>query len=133
MVCTYCRKKTRVTNSRSSAKNNLVWRRRACPSCQAVFTTFESVDLENTISVVKRDGAIEPFLRDKLFLAVFDACSHRKAARNDATAVTATIIASILAKKTAALKNVELVELVYEILHRFDKLAATVYRAKYVS
>ena len=42
MICIYClSQKTRVLNSRAHRKNPLVWRRRICPSCGKIFTSYE--------------------------------------------------------------------------------------------
>ena len=91
MVCIYCGGNTRVTNSRSSKKNPGIWRRRHCDNCNAIFTTSESPDLSVSISVIKREGSLETFSIDDLYVSIFKSLSHRREALNDARHLTNTI------------------------------------------
>jgi transcriptional repressor NrdR len=56
---------TKVVDSRLAGEGTAVRRRRRCPSCGHRFTTFERVD-EVPLTVVKSNGAIEPFDRTKV-------------------------------------------------------------------
>jgi transcriptional repressor NrdR len=56
---------TKVVDSRLAGEGAAVRRRRRCPSCGHRFTTFERVD-EMPLTVVKSNGAIEPFDRAKV-------------------------------------------------------------------
>ncbi len=56
---------TKVVDSRLASEGTAVRRRRRCPSCGYRFTTFERVD-EVPLTVVKSNGAIEPFDRTKV-------------------------------------------------------------------
>jgi transcriptional repressor NrdR len=56
---------TKVVDSRLASEGAAVRRRRRCPSCGHRFTTFERVD-EVPLTVVKSNGAIEPFDRTKV-------------------------------------------------------------------
>jgi transcriptional repressor NrdR len=56
---------TKVVDSRLAGEGAAVRRRRRCPSCGHRFTTFERVD-EVPLTVVKSNGAIEPFDRTKV-------------------------------------------------------------------
>ena len=128
MVCLYCGSPTKVTNSRTRADNLLVWRRRSCQQCKAVFTTLEQIDRQSAVAVKKRNGHIEPFLRDKLLISVYDSLKHRKTALTDATALSDTIIRSVLTKMTdGSLKIDDLVSTTHLVLLRFDKPAAVYY------
>lgn len=156
MVCIYCGNKTQVVNSRPQKRQNNVWRRRECLSCHAVFTTEEAVQYSGSI-VVRRDTAtarptrrrkataahqaspatpghahasIAPFSRDKLFVSILKCLGHRVAATEDATALTATIIARLLLQTDAgALTPTIIIDTVHESLYRFDRAAAVQYRA----
>ena len=129
MVCIYCGKATRVSNSRKSSSALQVWRRRSCTNCGAVFTTRESVESENTL-VLQSGNNLEPFRRDTLLISVYDSLKHRKTALTDATALTDTIISACLPKfDKGCLQKTQLVEIAHLILDRFDKAAAVHYRA----
>src|SRR5690349_12838458 len=92
MVCHYCGSETNVTNSRHQKRSNRVWRRRHCQGCGTIFTTEESIDYQASVSFKTPSGALAPFQRDILFVAVLDSLRHRKTATSDATALTDTIL-----------------------------------------
>jgi transcriptional repressor NrdR len=70
MRCPYCGGlDTQVKDSRPSDDNAAIRRRRVCPACGGRFTTFERVQLRE-LTVVKQNGAREPFERDKLMRSV---------------------------------------------------------------
>ncbi len=130
MVCIYCGSKTKVINSRLQKRSNQIWRRRQCLKCQAVFTSNESADLTQLISIRKTHKHLEPFSREILFLSVHDALKHRKTAISDAMGLTDTIINKVCAATQAAvIDQGDLVETAGAILKRFDKAAATHYLA----
>jgi len=126
MVCIYCGAKTKVINSRLQKRSNQIWRRRQCLKCQAVFTSSETADLAQLLSVKKTHKHLEPFSRELLFLSVHDALKHRKTALKDAMGLTDTIINKVCALAPAAvIDRSELVEIAATILERFDKVAAS--------
>ncbi len=130
MVCIFCGHKLEVTNSRSQQKPNQVWRRRHCPKCKAVFTSTESIDLSKSLLVEHDKTHVEPFVRDILYISVYESCKHRKHPEKDATGLTATVIARVLRKKYgSAVTRDQLCLVTTEVLRRFDKAAATSYSA----
>ncbi len=133
MVCIYCGNKTEVTNSRAKARNPSVWRRRACKRCGAQFTTLELPSYGTALTVQGQDKKhLYPFSRDKLFLSLYQALGHRKAALDDATALTSTVVGHLFQNKmfkNGVLGSKDLSLTVYQVLKRFDPLAATSYKA----
>ena len=78
MHCPYCRHTdTRVLDSRVADDGGSIRRRRTCPEdnggCGKRFTTIEQMQL----TVLKRSGATEPFVRDKAIAGVRKACKGR--------------------------------------------------------
>jgi len=70
MRCPFCNNlDTSVKDSRPSEDSTAIRRRRACPSCGGRFTTFERIQLRE-LTVVKGNGAKEPFDRDKIARSV---------------------------------------------------------------
>jgi transcriptional repressor NrdR len=67
---------TKVVDSRLAAEGAAVRRRRRCPSCGHRFTTFERVD-EVPLTVVKSNGAVEPFDRAKVAQGLLAATKGR--------------------------------------------------------
>lgn len=77
MQCPYCgHPDSRVVDSRLAAGGTVTWRRRECEACKRRFTTYERV--EQVLPLVKKkDGAREPYDREKLHRSLRIACSKR--------------------------------------------------------
>jgi transcriptional regulator NrdR family protein len=130
MKCVYCGDKTVVSNSRPGKLSPSTWRRRACNSCHAIFTTREQADYSATLRVQNQKGSLEPFLEAKLLISVYSSLSHRKAAYEDAGNLTATIVASLLSQQQKGLLSCgQIIKTTEEILDRFDEPAAIHYKA----
>jgi len=130
MVCIYCRNSTQVVNSRLQKKSNNIWRRRKCLVCAAVFTTQEHAALSSGF-VVAKPGVVNPspFHREILFLSIVEACGHRQRSAEDAIGLTETIISLLPFSGQGAITTDQIAKIAYEVLSRFDKVAATYYRA----
>lgn len=73
-ACDYTESK--VIDSRSSEDGSSIRRRRECLKCGARFTTYEKRE-EMPLLILKKDGSIEPFDRNKLFHGLFIAAGKR--------------------------------------------------------
>lgn len=81
LICPYCEtNEDKVIDSRASEGGRVIRRRRECLSCKKRFTTYERVEQSTKLLVVKRDGAREPFDRDKISGSIHSACGKRKIA-----------------------------------------------------
>lgn len=130
MVCIYCGSPTKVANSRPQKRLLQVWRRRLCTKCGALFTTNEAVELGGSLVVRAGSGKLSPFSRDTLFVSILRAVGHRARPIEDASALTATIIAKLLhSTHEAAVAPADIVRLTAQTLERFDAAAAVQYRA----
>lgn len=77
MHCPSCQADdTKVVDSRLAAEGSSVRRRRQCLTCNYRFTTFERVE-EVALTVVKSDGSVQPFDRDKITFGVRAASKGR--------------------------------------------------------
>ena len=130
MHCPYCKATdTRVLDSRVAEDGGSIRRRRTCSTCERRFTTVELMQL----TVVKRSGATEPFVRDKAVSGVRKACKGRP--------VTEDQLACLGQEVEDALRNAGAAEIpAHEVglailgpLRRLDEVAylrfASVYRA----
>lgn len=80
MHCPFCRHDdSRVVDSRTSDDGTSIRRRRQCPECGRRFTTTETASL----TVIKRNGVVEPFSRDKIVSGVRKACQGRPVTDSD--------------------------------------------------
>ncbi len=78
MLCPYCAKDDdKVIDSRASDAGKSIRRRRECLACGRRFTTYERVEQAARVMVVKRDGARQPFDREKIMRGVVSACGKR--------------------------------------------------------
>ena len=130
MVCIYCGRKTQVTNSRHLVRNNTVWRRRHCMTCSAIFTSREAPELATSL-MVDNGKSLHPFMKEKLFISVYESCKHRKLATEDAAALTETVLTRIQRQLTAAgvISLSDIRKAAHKTLSDFDPAAATYYTA----
>jgi transcriptional repressor NrdR len=130
MVCLYCGSPTEVKNSRQQRRGTYIWRRRKCKECGSIFTTRESTTLDEALMVETSSSKLEPFNRDKLFLAIYASCRHRATNLVDATALTQTIIEQLIKTQHGGKISVDsIVHCTHIALSRFDPTAATFYAA----
>lgn len=77
MRCPYCHgTEDRVVDSRTSREGRAIRRRRECVSCERRFTTYEVVE-ERPVQVIKSDGTVETFDREKLLRSIQLPCVKR--------------------------------------------------------
>ncbi|MCU1396462.1 MAG: nrdR [Ilumatobacteraceae bacterium] len=67
---------TKVIDSREADEGAAIRRRRLCPQCSQRFTTYERLE-ELPLTVLKSNGAREPFNRAKVMAGVRAACKGR--------------------------------------------------------
>ena len=77
MRCPFCgNPDDKVVDSRAAEQGASVRRRRQCLRCGRRYTTFERLE-EVSLTVVKRDGAKEPFDRSKVVAGIMKAVKNR--------------------------------------------------------
>ncbi len=77
MRCPWCHAENdKVVDSRPAEGGDAIRRRRECISCKRRFTTFERAE-EVGLVVIKRDGAKDPFDREKLASGIYKAIKNR--------------------------------------------------------
>lgn len=131
MICLQCGSKNiKVTNSRPQVRTNRIWRRRHCQKCFTVFTTEESIDYAGAWRVKQPKGALEPFLRDKLYISVLKSCQHRKTAVEDASGLVDSITYKLLTKAVdGIIDKATIIQTTKVALSRFDSVASVYYTA----
>ncbi len=132
MRCPYCRENNdKVIDSRETNEGKVIRRRRECLECGKRFTTYERVE-ENPLRVIKRDGRIESFSRDKLLKGILKACEKRPVKIEDIEALIDDVILTIQQKGEREIPATEIGEMVMEKLKKLDSVAyvrfASVYR-----
>jgi transcriptional repressor NrdR len=124
MVCLYCKKNTRVINSRPQKASNSVWRRRLCLNCQTIMTTHESLTL-NDLILVEKNSRLEKFNERKLFLDIYQSLDHLDDQIQASDYLTSLVINKLIkGLKSPQITSKEILNLVVIVLTRYNKLAA---------
>lgn len=125
MKCPVCNfKSTRVVDSRLAPDGMSVRRRRECERarCGFRFSTSEEVEMLD-VSIVKRDGRREGFLRDKLASGLKKALEKRSYTNDQFTKLVQKIERDIQKLRTGEVTSEKMGEIVMKHLKRFDKVA----------
>ena len=121
---------TRVVDSRTQEATNAIKRRRECRKCGYRFTTFERC--EDPIEVLKSDGSIQPFDRNKLLVGLMRATSKRDIDLSALNGIIDDIERELRGRTLTAVSSHELGDMVLKRLQKIDKVAyirfASVYR-----
>jgi transcriptional repressor NrdR len=131
MRCPYCQSDNdRVIDSRVTPDAGTIRRRRHCQGCDRRFTTMERVE-PVTVKVVKKNGAREPFDREKIKRGLATACWKRPI-RDEQIEKTVQAIEAHIYEKFDEIESRYLGELLMERLRELDQVAyvrfASVYR-----
>ena len=132
MFCINCfHPTTNVANSRPNKNQPLVWRRRSCPQCGAVFTTTERPSLAHTQTVHLPSGEAVRFNLGKLIVSLSRAFQHNPADAELATLDLAQTIEMALATELKTITPEDIEVIAHQVLKRYDELAAMQYAAQH--
>jgi transcriptional repressor NrdR len=131
LKCPYCDcLDTRVLDSRDTSEP-AVRRRRQCVACGKRFTTYERVD-SPLLQVVKRDGRVEDFDRDKLEMGILKACEKRPISRDVIAQMIDDIEETLRSDESTEIPSMRIGELLMDRLKGVDQVAylrfASVYK-----
>ncbi len=129
MHCPFCKNTdTKVLDSRVADEGGAIRRRRVCSSCEKRFTTIEQMQL----TVVKRSGTTEPFIRDKAVSGVRKACKGRPVSEDDLACLGQQVEDALRAIGAAEVPAHEVGMAILAPLRELDEVAylrfASVYR-----
>ncbi len=132
MKCPYCGyKEDKVVDSRATAEESAVRRRRECLKCGKRFTTYEYIE-EVSLMVIKKDGRREPFDRKKILAGIMKACEKRPISMDKMEEIIGQIERAVQKKSDREVISSRVGELVMEKLKLLDDVAyvrfASVYR-----
>lgn len=132
MKCPYCgHTDDKVIDSRPSRDESSVRRRRECTSCMKRFTTYEYVE-EIPLQVVKRDGAVEEYDRNKLMSGLRLSTAKRSITQEDLDQLIHDIEQELYSEASKEVSSRRIGELVMAGLKSLDEVAyiryASVYR-----
>ncbi len=121
MKCPYCgNENSRVIDSRPSEDRKR--RRRQCVVCGRRFTTYEIVEQPLRI-VVKRDGTLEPYDRNKLLSGIYHAIKKRPITVAQVNAIANVVEDAYDGTWSSQISSNRIGELVLEQLRELDAIA----------
>jgi len=135
MFCPVCNNKsTRVVDSRLALDGSSVRRRRECERdrCGYRFSTVEEVELLG-ITVVKRDGRREPYMRDKMVRGLKKALDKRQYTDDQFHQLVQKIERDLQKNRTGELTSKALGEIVMKQLKKLDPVAYIRFASVYYS
>ena len=132
MICPHCGSDNdRVIDSRACDDGKSIRRRRICSQCHKRFTTYERVE-QFPIRVIKKDGAREPFQREKIERGVERACWKRPVSSDVIRQLVLQVEAELQAEVETEIPSTIIGRMVMERLAELDQVAyvrfASVYR-----
>ena len=132
MKCPFCASdNTQVKDSRPAEDNQAIRRRRQCNDCGGRFTTFERVQLRD-LTVVKTDGSVQPFDREKLTRSILVATRKRPVAATQVDRMVTGIVRQLESQGIEEVSTNDIGAAAMEALKGIDKVAyirfASVYR-----
>ena len=120
MFCPFCRHPdSRVIDSRTSDDGMSIRRRRQCPECGRRFSTTETASL----SVIKRNGVVEPFSREKIVSGVRKACQGRPVTDTDLAILAQRVEEAIRATGAAQIEANDIGLTILTPLRELDEVA----------
>ena len=132
MKCPKCKAMdSKVVDSRASQDGDVIRRRRECEQCGTRFTTYERVE-RVPMKVIKKDGSIQDFDREKVMHGILTACEKRPIKLAEVEQVVDAIESQLEENYKREIETREIGELVMQHLQDMDEVAyirfASVYR-----
>jgi transcriptional regulator NrdR family protein len=132
MFCVNCfNPSTSVTNSRGNKKQPQIWRRRKCPNCDTVFTTYERPSLAENKPVHLAAGKKEAFNLGKLLLSISRSFTHSPSDATYSSLHLAQSVEDILSTEREIITPEDIAATTHQVLRRFDESAAMQYALRH--
>ncbi len=135
MRCPFCdadKESLKVIDSRTCEGGRAIRRRRRCLKCKKRFTTYERVEQNVRLTVIKKDGSRVPFDRNKLLTGLERACYKRPVQADDLQRLVDDIEEDVHKAFDKEVPSSAIGELAIERLRQLDQVAyvrfASVYR-----
>ncbi len=130
MKCVYCgNADSKVIDSRETGDNS-IRRRRECLKCGKRWTTYETIE-STPILVIKKNGSIQPFDKNKIINGIIKACEKRPVSLIQIENI-ASDIEKRLKETTHEVESIKIGEMVMDMLKPLDQVSyvrfASVYR-----
>jgi len=132
MKCAYCgHGETKVIDTRETEDSDVTRRRRECLKCQKRFTTYERIEMLD-LRVIKKDGSIVGFDRDKVMKGIIKAAEKRPIKIAKIERIVDDVQSELRQEESTEIPSKLIGEKVMERLKKLDKITyiryASVYR-----
>ncbi|HEV7300783.1 MAG TPA: transcriptional regulator NrdR [Tepidisphaeraceae bacterium] len=135
MRCPFCdadKESLKVIDSRACDGGRSIRRRRECMGCAKRFTTYERIEENVKLTVVKKDGRRTPWDRQKILTGLERACFKRPVPESELLRIADEVEEELFASYDREVPTTAVGQLVAEKLRRVDQVAyvrfASVYR-----
>ena len=135
MRCPFCdaeKESLKVIDSRACEGGRAIRRRRECEKCSKRFTTYERVEQQVKLTVVKKDGRRLPWDRAKILSGLERACFKRPVPESELLRIVDEVEEEVFASHDREVPTTSIGQLVIDHLRRVDQVAyvrfASVYR-----
>jgi len=120
-----------VIDSRPAKEGRAIRRRRECGQCGHRFTTYEAIE-DHLVQVIKKNGAREPFDREKVYRGLSIACIKRPVTAERIGDMADAIEAKVLSVASREVTAQEIGHWILDELRLVDEVAyvrfASVYK-----
>jgi transcriptional repressor NrdR len=135
MHCPFCnaeKESLKVIDSRTCEGGRAIRRRRECLKCSKRFTTYERIEENLKLTVIKRDGQRVPWDRNKILQGLERACFKRPVPESELVRIVDEVEEETFKTHDREVPSTFIGHLVIEKLRRADQVAyvrfASVYR-----
>jgi transcriptional repressor NrdR len=135
MHCPFCeaeKERLKVIDSRTCDGGKAIRRRRSCLQCGKRFTTYEKIEQNIRLSVVKKDGRRMPWDQKKIYQGLERACFKRPVAQQDLQRIVDEVEEEIFKRYDREVPSGDVGRLVIVRLRRVDQVSyvrfASVYK-----
>lgn len=122
----------KVVDSRACEGGRAIRRRRICSACNKRFTTYERVERNFRLTVIKKDGSRMPFERNKVLTGLERACYKRPVSEEDLQRLVDEVEDELHRKYEKEVPSAIIGQLVMQRLRKLDEVAyvrfASVYK-----
>lgn len=133
MRCPFCQANDdKVIDSREAEHGASIRRRRECKQCKKRFTTYEHVETNTRLTVIKRDGNRVPFDREKLLGGLQKAAYKRPVTADQLTAVVDEIETELFKRGKKEVESTDIGRICVEKLKRLDHVAYVRFASVYM-
>jgi transcriptional repressor NrdR len=135
MHCPFCeaeKESLKVIDSRTCDGGKAIRRRRECLQCKKRFTTYEKIEQNVRLSVIKKDGRRVPWDPKKILIGLERACFKRPVPQSELQRIADEVEEEVFKSHDREAPSTVVGQLVTDRLRRVDQVAyvrfASVYR-----